>query len=90
MPIIFRQSKTFRKSFSKLDGELKKKALKKFEYFVNDPFHPSLRIRKMEGKKDIYEGHITLTCVFIFKYYIDDEGNTICEALDIGTHEIYR
>jgi len=59
MPIIFRQSKTFRKSFSKLDGELKKKALKKFEYFVNDPFHPSLRIRKMEGKKDIYEGHIT-------------------------------
>jgi len=87
--MIYRQSKTFRESFSGLDEDLKSLAKEKFALFVKNPHHPSLKTHKMEGKKDIYEGHVTKSCVFTFRYIKDDLGNTICESIDIGTHDIY-
>jgi mRNA-degrading endonuclease YafQ of YafQ-DinJ toxin-antitoxin module len=45
----------------------------------------------MGGKQEeIWEGHITEGCVFTFRYTEDENGNKVCEAVDIGTHAIYR
>ena len=85
----FRQSKTFRRSFAKLHPSLKKIAKEKFKVFVTNPHHNSLKTKKMGGG-DIWEGHISEDCVFTFRYAQDENGNKVCEAIDIGTHEIYR
>ena len=55
------------------------------------PFHPSLRIRKMQGRPDIWEGHITLQ--YVFTFHLETEpttGELIYVFRAIGTHNIYR
>jgi mRNA-degrading endonuclease YafQ of YafQ-DinJ toxin-antitoxin module len=87
----FRQSKTFRRSLARLHPDLQKQAKEKFKLFVSDQHHPSLKTKKMGGKQEeIWEGHITEGCVFTFRYTEDENGNKVCEAIDIGTHAIYR
>lgn len=87
----FRQSKTFRKSFVKLAPDLQELAKEKFGLFVVNPHHPSLKTKKMGGKtEEIWEGHITRGCVFTFRFVDSEDGDKICEAIDIGTHAIYK
>ena len=76
----------FWKSFNLLPLEIQKLAREKFILFVNDPHHPSLRTRKMEGKEEIWEGHITQRYVFTFKYDVV-ESETVIVSLDIGKHD---
>lgn len=86
----FRQSKSFRRAFIRLHPDLQKLAKEKFRIFVNNPHHPSLKTKKMEGQEDVYEGHISEGFVFMFRYVNGEDGNKICEAIDIGTHAIYK
>lgn len=76
----------FWKSFDALPLEIQKLAREKFALFISNPHHPSLRIRKMEGINEIWEGHITLSYVFTFRY-IKLEGEIAIESLDIGIHD---
>jgi mRNA interferase RelE/StbE len=63
----------------------------KFQATEPPPFHPSLRIRKMQGHPDIWEGHVTRDYVFTFHVDKDPEsGEAIFVFRNIGTHEIYR
>jgi len=86
----FRQSNSFRRSFARLHPDLKALAREKFRIFARDPHHPSLRTKKMEGIGEVYEGHISESCVFMFRYIDEEDGSKTCEAIDIGTHAIYR
>lgn len=53
--------------------------------------HPSLRIRKMQGYADVWEGHITMQYVFTFHIEKDPKtGETIYVFRTVGTHDIYR
>lgn len=80
----------FWRSFNKLPPEMQKVARNKFELFVENPRHPSLRVEKMEGKADVWEGHISTGYVFTFRYNLRD-GETVIESLDIGKHdEVYK
>jgi mRNA-degrading endonuclease RelE of RelBE toxin-antitoxin system len=79
----------FWESFNYLPLEIQKVALNKFELFINNQRHPSLRTKKMEGKDGIFEGHITKGYVFTFRYNVRD-GESVIESLDIGKHdEVY-
>ena len=52
------------------------------------PFHPSLRIRKMEGHPGIWEGHVTLDYVFTFHVENDPAtGETVFVFRNIGTYD---
>jgi hypothetical protein len=91
----FRPLKSFWLAYAQLPEDIKDKAREAFQLFQsgvdNPPFHPSLRIRKMEGHTNIWEGHITLQYVFTFHVEEDLEtGERIFVFRKIGTHGIYR
>jgi len=91
----FRPNKLFWEAYAQLPQEVKKKARQAFELFQigaeQPPFHPSLRIRKMQGHANIWEGHVTLQYVFTFHIEDDHEtGERVYVFRSIGTHEIYR
>lgn len=74
-------------SFNGLPISIQKEAQDKFALFIENPRHPSLRTKKMEGKDGIYEGHVTLGYVFTYRYNIRD-GEKVIESLDIGKHDV--
>ncbi len=91
----YRPTEPFWKAYAQLPPRVKEQARQAFRLFQqgaeNPPFHPSLRIRKMQGHPNIWEGHITLEYVFTFHIEEDpDTGETIYVFRNIGTHDIYR
>jgi hypothetical protein len=91
----FRPLETFWKSYAELPAQVKERARRAFRLFqegVDDPpFHPSLRIRKMMGHDNIWEGHITRQYVFTFQIESNPETQErIFIFRNIGPHDIYR
>lgn len=91
----FRATEPFWKAYSRLPSGVREEARQAFLRFQegahNPPFHPSLRIRKMQGRPGIWEGHITLEVVFTFHIEEDpDTGETVFVFRNIGRHDIYR
>lgn len=91
----FRATQTFWQSYAQLPPSVKERARRAFLLFQQGaqkpPFHPSLRIRKMQGFTNIWEGHVTMQYVFTFHKDVDPEtGETIHIFRNIGTHAIYR
>lgn len=60
------QTKRFKKDFAALPRETQKRALKQLALFFENPKHPSLRIKKMQGYAGIWEGRITKDYRFTF------------------------
>jgi mRNA-degrading endonuclease RelE of RelBE toxin-antitoxin system len=79
----YRRAPKFKKSVDKLPDDIKKKVQKAFDLFQKDPNHPSLRIKKMEGLKDTWEGRINIQYRFIFEY-----GEDEIIFLNIGPHDV--
>lgn len=78
----FRPTEPFWQAYAQFPREVKRRARQAFRLFQRGaeqpPFHPSLRIRKMQGHPDIWEGHITSKYVFTFHIEKDpDTGETI-------------
>lgn len=91
----FRPTEPFWKAYAKLPAHVKERAREAFRHFQqgaqSPPFHPSLRIRKMQGHPNIWEGHITQQYVFTFHIEQDPEsGELIYVFRQIGTHKICR
>ena len=86
----YRRVESFRTDFEQLPKQIQETVKQKFELFKQDPRHPSLRIKKMQGHDDIWEGHITLKIVFTFQESIDEETQeTTIIFRRIGSHGIY-
>lgn len=64
-------TKTSRKDFQKLSSEIQKIAEKQFSLFLTNPRHPSLRIKRVQKTKDIWEGSITKNIRFTFQIIKD-------------------
>lgn len=64
----FRPVQTFWEAYAALPTDIKERAREAFLRFQDGaehpPFHPALRIRKMQGHPDIWEGHISLQYEF--------------------------
>lgn len=60
-------TKRSRKDFQKLPSEIQRIAEKQFRIFLTNPNRPSLRIKKVQGTKDIWEGSITKGIRFTFE-----------------------
>ena len=84
-PARLRRTDRFKKDYKKLPQQIQKQTVRKLRLLSNDPFHPSLRTRKVEGEvlglSDVYEGSITMNYRFLFRLI----GNTY-ELLRIGNH----
>ena len=78
-------TKIFKKDFQELSQEIKLITQKKLELFVNDFRHPSLRVKKMEGLNNIWEGRVSDSYRFTFQI----NGDT-CILRRIGSHDILK
>jgi len=75
----------FDRDFSALPEHLRVLAKRKLRLFYRDPRHPSLRVKKMQDPRDIWEARITRSYRFTFQR----KGDTVV-LRRIGTHDILR
>ena len=78
MKIFF--SRPFERDYKNLTLAVQKILDKQLEFLQENPRHPSLRIKKMEGSHNIWEGRITKDHRFTFEivgpiYYMRRTGN---------------
>jgi len=73
----------FARDFRSLPLQIQHRAAKQLQLLIDNPRHPSLRIKKMEGTHDIWEGRITKGYRFTFQVHQDSYL-----LRRIGTHDI--
>lgn len=84
MPYKITYSKSFKKHYNKLSDSEKKQTQHKLKFFIENPTHPSLRTKKIQGGDGIWESSITMDIRIIWFY----ENNELIFLLDIGHHDI--
>jgi len=57
----------------------------KLSLFLSNPHHPSIRVKRLVGTTDRWEGSLTINCRFTFQF---SEGWVLFRR--IGTHDILR
>ncbi len=76
-------SKRFKKEYNNLPKKIQKTFDQKLQLFLKDISHPSLRVKRIQGTKDRWEGSVTMKYRFTFEF---SENTLIFRA--IGTHDI--
>lgn len=80
-------NETFEKQFRTLSKIIQKKAVKAETLFRTNPFHPSLRLYKLEGKlKGLWSISLDMKYRIIFKPL--EDGMIL--FISIGVHSIYE
>jgi len=74
--------------FLKKHTELKKRYIKTLTVLQNDPYHPSLRLHKLQGKqRDYFSISINMSYRVVIDFVIENEEII---PIDIGSHdEVY-
>jgi len=70
--IKIRRSERFKDAFKKLDLQIRKKVERALRLFIQNPRHPSLHTKKIQGKKDVWEVRVDIHYRFTFD--VTDEG----------------
>ena len=78
------QTKSFEKKLKKLSVKEQKAVRDKLKKLAVDPYHPSLRTKKVKGLKDMFECSVNMDIRIIWTY----EGNRLILLLEIGHHDI--
>ena len=76
-------TKKFRKEYQRLPASIQKGFNEKLSLKLDDMLHPSLRIKRIQGTKDKWEGSVTMKYRFTFEIH---EETILFRA--IGTHDI--
>ena len=63
---IIRRTDDFNNDYKKLSDELKKRFVKQLNFLLSDPWYLSIRVKKIKGFKDIFEGRVSKSCRFTF------------------------
>ena len=74
----------FKNHFAKLNNNEKKQLKNKLELLSNNPMHPSLRTKRIQGTKDLFECSVNMDIRIIWFY----EGDVLIILLDVGHHDI--
>ena len=78
-------SKRFKKEYNKLPKEIQKAFDKKLSLFLKETSHPSLRVKRIQGTKNRWEGSISMKYRFTFEFLKD---GVLFRA--IGTHDMLK
>ncbi len=76
-------TKEFEKNLKLLTKEEQKMVFNKLKLLVQDPFYPSLRIKKIQGLSDVFEMSVNMDIRILWKY----ENGVIILLLDVGHHK---
>ena len=85
---MIRTSASFEKEFGKIPPDLKVITKKKLERLLENPGHPSLRVKKVQGYHEeppIMEMSVTMALRITFQIFPD-----FFYLRHVGTHEIFR
>jgi mRNA-degrading endonuclease YafQ of YafQ-DinJ toxin-antitoxin module len=81
MKVVY--SENFKKNVEKLPIEIKRQLKKKLEIMLENPRHPSLRVKKLKGRKDgVFEASINMDIRMTWEYV---DGGILLR--NIGEHE---
>lgn len=61
----------FKDNYKKLDENIKKVVKTKIRLMAENPFHPSLRTKKVQGTQGIFEASINMAYRITWEYYKD-------------------
>jgi mRNA interferase RelE/StbE len=61
----------FENAYRKLSPELQQKASKALRLLTDDPAHPSLRLKKMQGASGIWEARVDRACRMTLELHSD-------------------
>jgi mRNA interferase RelE/StbE len=75
----------FDRSFKRLPKRIQSEVLEKLERFLEDPAHPSLRVKRIRGTDRLWELSITMNYRLTFEA---DEDRVLLRR--IGTHDVLR
>ena len=78
-------SRRFKKEYTNLPKEIQKAFDEKLSLFLKQQSHPSLRVKRIQGTKNRWEGSITMKYRFTFEFFKD---GVLFRA--IGTHDILK
>jgi mRNA-degrading endonuclease RelE of RelBE toxin-antitoxin system len=76
-------SQRFKKQYQALPKEIQNAFDKKLKLFLNNRSHPSLRVKRIQGTKNRWEGSVSMNYRFTFEF----SENTVFFRT-IGTHDI--
>ena len=76
----------FQKHYKTLTAQEKKQFQNKLALFAENPLHPSLRAKRIQGTSDLFEFSVNMDIRVIWFY----EGDQLVALVDIGHHEILK
>ena len=77
-------SERYKRNFKKLRTENKRAAREKLKLFLDDPFRPSFRTKKIQGAAGMWESSINMDVRMTWRWG-DEEG--VVELSNIGPHD---
>jgi len=77
-------SKAFEKGLKKLSYNEQKAVAEKLKILIQNPFHPSLRTKKVQRFKDIFECSVNIDIRILWMY----KDDRLILLLAIGHHDI--
>lgn len=77
-------TKRFEKNFENLSAQEKKQLRNKLQLLSENPVHPSLRTKRIQGTKDLFECNVNMDIRIIWCY----EGDRLVILLDVGHHDV--
>ena len=78
-------TRTFERLFKRLPKEIQDQNYEKLALLLEDPSHPSLRVKKMKGTAAIWEMSVTMNYRITFE---QDPERVLLRR--IGTHDVLR
>ena len=76
----------FQKSFRKLTENEKQQLRRKLELLIENPLHPSLRTKRVQGTLNLFECSVNMSIRIIWFY----EGDQMIILVDVGHHDILK
>ncbi len=86
--MIYRRTARFKKAYQDLPKHVRLKVAKAFILFQENPSHPSLGVKKIQGQENIWEGRIDQQYRFTFHFETDQTtDDTICIFRNVDNHD---
>lgn len=75
--MLFRRTERFKKAFRALPPPVQEKAVKALRLLAENPRHPSLQVKKIQGVDNIWEGRVDQKYRFTFQFENEDDRMVI-------------
>lgn len=86
MAYEFTYTPRFKKHFKRLNTQEKQKLKNKLELLAENPTHPSLRTKRIQGTEGLFECSVNMDIRIIWFY----EGDKMIILVDVGHHDILK